>query len=86
MLLFTNLISSDVAKWLQTDSDFLVEVDEYQEAMELTESQRLAKEKKEKNWKQEKFLTKNKKQANIPSSEISVKKKKTPEPEEISCE
>ena len=54
--------------------------------MELTESQKLAEEKREKNWKQEKFLTKNKKQANIPPSEISVKKKKTPEPKEISSE
>ena len=48
LISFTNLITSDVAKWLQTDSDFLVEVDEYQKTMELTESQILAEEKKRK--------------------------------------
>ena len=54
--------------------------------MELTESQRLAEEKKEKNWKQEKFLTKTKSKQTFLLSEISVKKNKTPEPEEISGE
>ena len=51
--------------------------------MELTESQRLAEEKR-KELEAREISDKNKKQANIPPSEISVKKKKTPEPEEIS--